>query len=182
MESDSLKFTDSRKLFWNHVVPQISTDSPPKLPALPLFTNVTLRLFFPERPLFFQRRVSTPPLRPHRSTSKLPGSASGSPPAAPGSAPASAPGSAPARRPWIRSRAAPLGPLPRGAPGSSTDAAPGSSTDAAPGSPPPAAPGSPPPVGSNQATAARYVILSSALILFFFLLKTDQLIDLLPNI
>jgi hypothetical protein len=115
MGSDSLKFTDSRKSFWNHVVPQISTDSPPKLPALPLFTNVTLRFFFPDV-LFSFQRVPTPPLRPHRSTSKRPGSAS-----SPSSSVSfSFPGSPPAA------------------------AAPGSAPTAAPGSPPPAAPGSPP--------------------------------------
>jgi hypothetical protein len=65
MESDSLKFTDSCKSFWNHVVPQISTDSPPKLPALPLFTNVTLRFFFPERPLFLPvARLDSSPSSP----------------------------------------------------------------------------------------------------------------------
>jgi hypothetical protein len=160
MESDSLKFTDSRKLFWNHVVPQISTDSPPKLPALPLFTNVTLRLFFPERPLFFQRRVSTPPLRPHRSTSKLPGSASGSPPAAPGSAPASAPGSAPARRPWIRSRAAPVDPLPRGARRSAPASAPGSAPARRPSIRSRAAPVDPLPRGARRSAPLELVRLA----------------------
>jgi hypothetical protein len=112
MGSDSRKYTDSHKSFWNHVVPQISTDSPPKLPALPLFTNVMLRFFYFPSVLF---------LPAHPDSRLLPVLPIGASPAAgPGSPPAAtAPGSAPAA-----------------APGSSPDAAPGSPLAAAPGSPP----------------------------------------------
>ena len=95
MRSDFRKFTDSRKSFWNHVVPQISTDSPPKLPALPLFTNITLRFYLP-RALF----PSSQPARASRRRRLLPSPLDpplGSPPvaAAPGSIPAAAPGPLP---------------------------------------------------------------------------------------
>jgi hypothetical protein len=75
MGSDSRKFIDSHKSFWNHVVPQISTDSPPKLPALPLFTNVTLRFYFPSVVSFQRVDPSSPseePLPPPPPLDPLP--------------------------------------------------------------------------------------------------------------
>jgi hypothetical protein len=108
MRSDFRKFTDSRKSFWNHVVPQISTDSPPKLPTLPLFTNITLRFYLP-RALF----PSSQPARASRRRRLLPSPLDpplGSPPAAaaPGSIPAAAPGPLPPPPRWS-SHAAALG-------------------------------------------------------------------------
>jgi hypothetical protein len=103
MRSDFRKFTDSRKSFWNHVVPQISTDSPPKLPALPLFTNITLRFYLP-RALF----PSSQPARASRRRRLLPSPLD--PPL--GSLPPPPPLDPYPPPPHVLSRRRPSGPLP----------------------------------------------------------------------